>query len=173
MDIDYALPGHLVAAVFEVLLIDAGYQVIPTGIERSLRELRTVEADAYRALAHPRLRSAPDYFVLDFEARQGRLTEVKFRQYIHPRLFDDLQVIQRDWAPFVLILAVAEPPQEWTGTVRHIRVFEIGSETPLNQQFFNEAGRRIQDVFPRLGNRWEDGTILKAQEAILRITAKQ
>lgn len=173
MDIDYALPGHLVAAVFEVLLIDAGYQVIPTGIERSLRELRTIDAAAYRELAHPRLRFAPDFFVLDVEARQGWLTEIKFRQYIHPRLFDDLQIVQKDWAPFVLLLAVAEPPQEWTGTVRHIRVFEIDSATHLDQQFFREAGRRIQDVFARLGDRWEDGTILKAQEAILRITAKQ
>ena len=123
MDIDYALPGHLVAAFFEVLLIYAGYQVIPTGIERSLRELRTVQAETYRELAHPRLRFAPDFFVLDVEARQGWLTEI--------------------------------------------------SATRLDQQFFREAGRRIQDVFARLGDRWEDGTILKAQEAILRITAKQ
>lgn len=80
---------------------------------------------------------------------------------------------RRTGAPFVLILAVAEPPQKWTGTVRHIRVFEIDSATRLDQQFFREAGRRIQDVFARLGDRWEDGTIPKAQEAILRITAKQ
>ena len=40
MHLDEALQGHLVAAIVEVLLIDAGYQVIPTGIERSIRELR-------------------------------------------------------------------------------------------------------------------------------------
>src|SRR5437016_13690562 len=47
MDMDDALPGHLVASVFEVLLVDAGYQVVPTGVERTIRELRAVKVDAY------------------------------------------------------------------------------------------------------------------------------
>lgn len=172
MDIDSTLPGHLVAAVFEVLLVDAGYQVIPTGIERSVREVRAIDLATYRELAHPRLRSAPDFFVLDLEARQSWLTEVKFRHYLHPLLLDDLRLIHRDWAPFVLILAVAEPPIEWTGVVRHVRVFPIAGDTVIDEQLLNHAGRRIQDVFQRLGERWQDGTIRKAQEAILRITSK-
>lgn len=160
------------AAVFEVLLVDAGYQVVPTGIERSVREVRSVDVDLYRALAHPRLRSAPDFFVLDLEARLAWLTEIKFRHYLHPLLLDDLRPIHQDWSPFVLILAVAAPPQEWAGTVRHIRAFQIAADTPLDQRFLNTAGQRIQDVFPRLGERWQDETILKAQDAILRITSR-
>ena len=172
MHLDEALQGHLVAAIVEVLLIDAGYQVIPTGIERSIRELRAVDVELYRALAHPRLRSAPDFFVLDLDARQGVLTEIKFRHYIHPLLVDDLRPIHRDWSPLVLILAVAAPPQEWTGLIRHIRAFQIGADTALDLHFLNTAGHRIQDVFPRLGVRWHDDTILKAQDAILRITSR-
>lgn len=172
MDIDNALPGHLVASVFEVLLIDAGYQVIPTGIERTLRELRSVPVDAYIDLVPPRLRSAPDFFVLDIEARQSSLTEIKFRHYLHKALCDDLRVIQRDWAPFTLILAVADPPKEWTGIVRHIKVFTIQPETRLDDEFLHIRGARLQDVFLRLGKRWEEGTIQKAQDAILRIASK-
>jgi hypothetical protein len=173
MDLDNALPGHLVASVFEVLLIDAGYQAIPTGIERTCRELRTVPVDAYIDPVPPRLRSAPDFLVLDIEARQSGLTEVKLRQYIHPNLCDDLRVIQRDWAPFYLILAVVEPPKEWTGIVRHIKVFAIEPETRLDDAFLHIRGARLQDVFVRLGQRWEEGTIQKAQDAILRIGSRE
>lgn len=171
MEIDYALPGHLVAAVFEVLLTDAGYQVVPIGIERTIREFRTIDAKAYLDLVHPRLRSAPDFFVLDIEGRRSWMTEIKFRRYLHARLFEDLQFIQRDWAPFTLILAVAEPPGEWTGIVKHVRVFPIEAHTRLDEPFLRSAGLRLQDVFPRLADKWQEATIQKAQDAILRITS--
>jgi hypothetical protein len=173
MDIDVTLPGHLVASVFEVLLIDAGYQVIPTGIERTLREVRTVPVGAYIDLVPPRLRSAPDFFVLDVEAHQSWLIEIKFRRYLHPLLCDDLYVMQRDWAPVVLILAVAEPPPEWTGIVRCIKAFTITPDTRLDRDFFLGRGGRLQDVFARLADRWADGTIQKAQDAILRIGSRE
>jgi len=172
MDIDNALPGHLVASVFEVLLVDAGYQVIPTGIEKTLRELRTVSVDAYIDLVPPRFRSQPDFFVLDLEAHRSWLTEIKFRHYLHPALCDDLRAMHREWAPFNLILALAEAPKEWSGIVRHIKVFTINAETRLDEDFFRTKGMRLQDVYPRLGKRWEEGTIQKAQDAILRITAR-
>lgn len=173
MHLDNALPGHLVASVFEVLLVDAGYQVIPTGIERTLRELRTVPVDTYIDLVPTRLRSAPDFFVLDIEARQAYSTEIKFRQYFHRALCDDLRATLRDWAPFTLILAVADPPKEWTGIVRHIKVFTIEPDTRLDEEFFHTRGARLQDVFVRLGKGWEEGTIQKAQDAILRIASRE
>ena len=115
MDLDNALPGHLVASVFEVLPIDA-----------------------YLDLVHPRLRFAPDFFVFDVEARQSWLTEIKFRHYIHRALCDDLRLIQRDWAPFTLILAVAEPPREWTGIVRHIKTFTMSGH-PTGARFARQC----------------------------------
>lgn len=87
-------------------------------------------------------------------------------------MLEDLGTIQRECAPFTLILAVGEPPDEWTGIIRHMKVFEIGPRTPLDQQFLKQEGQRLQDVFTRLGERWEEGTIERAQQAILRITSK-
>lgn len=63
--LDAALSGHLVATVIEVLLVDAGYQVIPLGIERVVRELRTADAQRYHQIAPPRLRSMPDFLVIE------------------------------------------------------------------------------------------------------------
>lgn len=169
MDIDYALPGQLVVSVFEILLVDAGYDVIPTGIERTIRQLRTVDVDTYKDLIDRRFRSFPDFFVLDVKARQSWLAEVKFRHYVHPRLFDDLRIMQRDWAPFALILNLLDPPKEWSGTVRHIRVFKIEPDTKLDLEFLTHAGLKLEDVFARLGEKWREGTMQKAQDAILRI----
>lgn len=172
MDLENALHGHVVAAIFEVLLVDAGYQVIPLGVERSVRELRAVGEEQYLRLIHPRLRSIPDFFVLDLDEEESWLTEVKYRPYLHPRLIEDLEAIQREWAPFTLILAVREPPDEWKGTIRNIRVFKIGSETGVDLQFLKGGGQRLQDVFAHLGARWKEATIERAQDAILRFTLK-
>lgn len=57
--------------------------------------------------------------------------------------------------------------------MRHIKVFTIESETRLDEEFLNTKGARLQDVFVRLGKRWEEGTIKKAQDAILRIGARE
>ncbi len=172
-NLDNALQGHLTAAVFEVLLVDAGYHVVPLGIERSARELRAVDAAAYAELVHPRLRSIPDLFVLDLAARRSWLTEIKLRRYVHALLHDDLRRIQEAWAPFTLILAVAEPLPEWTGTIRHLRVFQIDRDTRIDGDLLTHGAERLQDVFPRLADRWQDGTIQKAQEAILRIVVEE
>jgi len=172
MDLSNALHGHVVAAIFEVLLVDAGYQVVPLGVERSIRELRAVGAETYLELIHPRLRSIPDFFVLDLAHGESWLTEIKYRPYLHPRLVEDLEAVQKAWAPFMLILAMGEPPKEWTGIIRHIRVFEITPDLELDEGFLLQEGLRLQDVFARLGDRWEEGTIERAQDAILRITSK-
>jgi len=70
-----------------------------------------------------------------------------------------------------VILAVKEPPDEWTGIIRNIRVFEIETDTKLDQRFLKEGGQRLQDVFTRLADRWEDGTIERAQNAIISIAS--
>jgi hypothetical protein len=87
-------------------------------------------------------------------------------------LIEDLEAVQKAWAPFMLILAMGEPPKEWTGIIRHIRVFEITPDLELDEGFLLQEGLRLQDVFARLGDRWEEGTIERAQDAILRITSK-
>lgn len=83
--------------------------------------------------------------------------EIKFRRYLHRNLVDDIRGIQEHWVPFVLVLAVAEPPHEWTGVVRHLRVFKINADTSLNSD---------------LATKWPDTTIQQAQDVILRIASE-
>jgi hypothetical protein len=172
VDLDNNLRGQLTAAAVEVLLIDAGYQVIPTGIERSLRELRALSVDRYLDLAPAQLRTIPDFFVLDPKAEQSWLVEVKFRHYLHENLPKDLEAVQKIWAPFVLILVLEEPPKQWTGEVKHIRVFHINPEDNLTPAFFQEYDERLQDVFRLLRDKWTDSTILTVQDACLRLVGE-
>jgi len=126
----------------------------------------------FRQIAPPRLRSMPDFFVIDPDSPQGWLTEVKFRRYLHANLVDDIRTAQDHWAPFQLVLAVAEPPEEWAGAVKHLRAFRIEPAARLNRGFFTSRGERIQDVFTRLTPKWPDATIQQAQDVILRIATE-
>jgi hypothetical protein len=171
--LDAALSGHLAATVIEVLLVDAGYQVVPLGVERIIRELRTADAERFRGVAPPRLRCLPDFFVIDPDSNQGSLVEVKFRRYVHSKLVEDMSAVQEHWAPLLLVLAVAEPPEEWTGTVRHLRLFKIEPKAQLTRGFFTSHGARMQDIFSRLTPKWPDATIRQAQDVILRIATEE
>src|SRR5262245_32913393 len=46
---------------------------------------------------------------------------MKLRHCVHPAVCNDVRKMQLDWASFTLILAVAEPPDEWSGMVRCFR----------------------------------------------------
>jgi hypothetical protein len=171
MDLDNTLRGHLIAGALEVLLVDAGYHVIPIGIERNLRELRSIGLERYLDLAPRQLRTCPDFFVLDRDGQESRLVEIKFRRYLHRNLLGDLREIAGAWAPFVLVLVAGEPPDEWRGAIRHIRAFVIEHTTELDGRFLYTGGLRLQDVFVRLRDKWSDRTILRVEEAIVQLVA--
>ena len=114
----------------------------------------------------------PDFLVIDPDNPQGWLTEVKFRRYLHSNLVDDIRTAQEHWAPYHLILAVAEPPEEWAGAVKHLRAFRIEPPARLSTGFFTSRGERIQDVFTRLTPKWRDVTIQQAEDVILRIATE-
>ena len=162
------LIGHSIATVFEVLLTHAGYYVIPAGVERTNPALRTVDFQTYRRFSK-RLQLTPDFFVFDPRRKKNWLVEVKFSQSVRRLdLLTELRRMQREWS-YYLILALAEPPTEWKGPARHIRAFYITMETELNLRFLREEGERLQDVFERLSEKRAEGTILEAQNIILRI----
>ena len=172
MRVDPQLKGHTIATIFEVILIHAGYYVIPIGVERTNPALRTVDRKTYMKVSE-RLRSIPDFFYVDPEEKERGFLEVKFRQRVRSSdLLTILRQTQSEWSPFVLILAVAQPPEAWKkGEIHHIRAFHIHEYTDLDLAFLRNSGRRLQDIFHRLKDKtkWKEGSIVKAEKAILRI----
>jgi len=167
MRFENLLVGHSVATVFEVLLSHAGYYVIPAGIERANPALRTVEAKSF-TMVSKRLRRMPDFFVFDPKRSTNWLVEVKFRSSIDKPILADLWTQHTAYPSFVLILALAEPPKEWRGADRHIKAFQINKESKVNVRLLRENGKQLRAVFDLLSM----GTILQAQEIILRIGQK-
>ena len=88
---------------------------------------------------------------------------MKSRRYLHSKLVEDIDAVQEHWAPLILVLAVAEAPEEWTGAV-------IEPRAQLTRGYFTTRGERMQEAFPRLAPKWPDATIRQAQDVILRIT---
>jgi hypothetical protein len=123
-----SLKGHTVESIFKTLLEDAGYIVVPLGIEKTIRELQKIAYE--RAL-----------------------------------FADDINTYAV-WRPFILLVAVKVPPEEWKGKISHIRAFEIKDN--INENFFTDiiAPKRIQDIFEKLKDRAEEETLIKTQNAI-------
>lgn len=174
------LKGHITASIIKTLLSDAGYQVIPFGVENVLRELSYLNADEYIGVAEhlETVRFMPDFFVLDAESNTGKLVEVKYRAslkgYSGGKLVEGMSNY-KNWLPIHLILFLNDTTgMEWgTEQLKHIRVFEITQdELELMKRYpnffgFRSKAKTIQEVFPKLGSRYIDQTIKTAEEAIL------
>ncbi len=171
MEIENALKGHTICSIFETILVDAGYHVVPFGLERVIREVRPLHAEDYLSVMKPcqNLRSMLDLFVLDLEKKKGWLTEIKYREKLFKSIVNEFKKYESTWIPYHIVLALSKPPDSWAGEVNHIRVFEVNKSTSLDMEFFESNGKRIQDVFTRLREKWKNQTILKAQEMILNI----
>ncbi|MGH7908586.1 MAG: hypothetical protein ACRENW_01905 [Thermodesulfobacteriota bacterium] len=137
MEMENALKGHTICSIFETLLVDAGYHVVPFGIERVIREVRPLHAKDYLSVMESwqNLRLMPDLFVLDLEKKKGWLTEVKYKKKLLKSIVNEFKKYKRTWIPFHIVLALLKPPDSWTGEVKHIRVFEVNKRTELDMEF--------------------------------------
>lgn len=82
MDYKNRLKGAITQVLLKSLLEDAGYRIVPLGIEEVLRELSSLEQEHYKQLnLPPALRKLPDFFVADMEFKKTYLVEVKYRKY--------------------------------------------------------------------------------------------
>ncbi len=64
MDFTSKLKGQITQSLIECLLVDAGLQVMPLGIEQIVREVKSLSQDRYLAAGiSPTLRSLPDFLL--------------------------------------------------------------------------------------------------------------
>jgi len=73
------------------LLVDAGYHVVPLGIEEVIREVNFLNEKNYLAWNLPTpLRKMPDFFVIDKDYKKHYLVEVKYRKVWNETTFKAL-----------------------------------------------------------------------------------
>lgn len=72
MEYSNRLKGSVTQALLKSLLADAGYRVVPLGIEEAIREVTSLDKERYSALELPSvLRKMPDFFIADRELQNS------------------------------------------------------------------------------------------------------
>jgi hypothetical protein len=103
------LKGNIAQTLFKTLLEDAGYSVVPFGVEGVYREIR--DLTTYVPLP-PALQKMPDFVVTNKAKNEIYLVEVKYRKEwdipILGKLGERLQEQFCHWNPLYLVFFVGE-----------------------------------------------------------------
>ena len=168
------------------LLEDAGYRVIPFGVEDLLRELAILDVEKYRQLDLPiALKTHPDFFIADKELKQTWLLEVKYRQRwsdeTRRKLAEKIIPQVDSWNPLYVMILLGESayPKRQPEACHFIRVARLGMlDGQLSVIYPDQSLRkpwnsvgwgdlfRLQDVFPNLLYGASSGSILKAKKLV-------
>lgn len=190
MDYVNRLKGGVSQVLVKCLLEDAGYRIVPLGVENIVREVAVLNPTQYKALQLPNeLRTLPDFFVADTELTQGWLVEVKYRKHwddaTRERLGASLQEQVKIWQPLHVIIFLGNSTNESYSVPSYfIRVVRVVWDAALGLAAVGEDGSkckweyvkwdkffRVQDVFTncRAKPKWEDQTIEKTKELAIKL----
>ena len=183
------LKGAVTQTLLRSLLEDAGYRIVPLGIEEVIREIKVLDSREYRSLKLPtNLRKLPDFFISDKSVKKACLLEVKYRKRwdarVRKSLGTDLKQQVQEWEPLYVMIFLGKPwgfgdlPSYWMKVVRlSIRknqLVVITKEGDVLDTWDNvnwSEYSRVQDVFEDVGDQWENQTIEKTK-VILRILSR-
>jgi len=188
MEYTNRLKGAVTQTLLKSLLEDAGYRIVPLGIEEVIREFKVLDKKEYLSLGLPdNLRKLPDFLVTNRKVSKAYLLEVKYRRSWNQRtrksLEQQLKIQVKVWNPLYFMLFLGEPYKQKELPIYWMRVTRLSIR---NQQlyFSNRSGvkvrwnkacwsdfSRVQDVFKNLDDQWEDQTIEKTK--VLLHTLKQ
>jgi hypothetical protein len=196
MDFKNRLKGTVTQTLIKALLEDAGYKVVPLGVEEVIREVATLSQDEYFALGLPQtLRKMPDFFVTDPSHTNSWLIEVKYRKswdkQTRDRLGQQIKEQIKHWQPVYLMVFLGRSTRDGNElpsySMRVVKtVYRDGRLLFLKHQSpFSLDGReqdecvlapwselewnnfsRIQDTFRLVANQWEEQTIMKAMQIL-------
>lgn len=92
MDFSKYLKHEVSKGFVQALLKQAGYRVIPSGMEHLIREVTPLDHARYKALdLPPVLRSLPDYVVLEGDVSGALMMDVNYRAQVNPGLISALR----------------------------------------------------------------------------------
>jgi hypothetical protein len=197
MDFTSKLKGQITQSLIECLLVDAGLQVVPLGIEQVIREVKSLSKERYLAAGiSPALRRLPDFFIANADMSQTWLLEVKYRRQWNEEtraaLFNSLRAQVKMWQPLYLAVFLGETDHNpnWPNsylrmlrlvihedTVCHQRAEYVDEETdevipasclPAEEMHWFDMDL-IQRVFPGLSGQFTNNTLFKATALVRRL----
>ena len=109
MEFRNRLKGNVAQTLFETLLGDVNYRIVPLGIEEIIREVRNLDSKAYINLGLSQtLRKLPDFFVALPDFQKTYLVEVKYRKNwsdsVRDRLGKEIREQVNQWQPLTLVV---------------------------------------------------------------------
>lgn len=182
MEFNNRVKGAVTQTLLKSLLEDAGYAVIPMGIEESVREIKLLGKTEYQQFQFPGTqRVTPDFLVLDWGKKQNWLIEVKYRKKWNDNtrdtLITPLEKQVRGWGDISLVLFLGEPAEVQNNHKPDFLHVGVANLSILNDELVVDRGTSwVEDekiTFPRFvrwsESRWKDFTWLhKAFERLER-----
>ncbi|PZV08631.1 MAG: hypothetical protein DCF32_04385 [Leptolyngbya sp.] len=148
MDYRNRLKGAVTQALKKSLLIDAGYHVVPLGIEDVIREVNLLDKKNYLGWNLPApLRKMPDFFVVDKDYKRHYLVEVKYRRVwdeaAFKRLYQGLLEQVRCWGNIFLLAVSCDSnnPSAAETPAQFIRCAVLSNEIETNGDMLHIEGK--------------------------------
>jgi hypothetical protein len=172
------------------LLEDAGYRIVPLGIEAVVREVANLPMEEYRRLGLPiPLRRPPDYFVANNATDKTWLVEVKYRKKwngdVRDSLGEEMEEQVKTWNPLFLMIFLGNSADEnYSSPIYHMRIAKLlwsqqdgilterdDGTTCVWRNCQWSHFRRVQDVFEECGTRArrEEQTIVKTRDLAVEL----
>jgi hypothetical protein len=176
MDFKKRIKGAVTQTLVKSLLEDAGYRVVPLGVEEMIREVISLDAERYKDLNLPKvLRYMPDFFVADTGLEASWLVEVKYRKtWNEAKASLGKQIFERakHWSPLFLIIFLGTPANGGNESPRYsvgamklayedenlVCIVDDKTKKKWDEIDWEDFGR-LQDVFKKVNKQWEKQTI--------------
>jgi hypothetical protein len=184
------LKGAVTQVLLKSLLEDAGYRIVPLGIEAVLREVASLPKEDYLKLGLPiQLRKLPDFFVSNNAIDKTWLVEVKYRKSwndeVKKSLGAEIREQVKTWNPLFLMIFLGHSADDPNSSpIYHMRIAKLiwdEKEGVLPQRadgktciWENSQWKhflRVQDVFSERAtkSKWEEQTIEKTKELAIKL----
>ena len=184
------LKASVTQVLLKSLLEDAGYRIVPLGIEAVLREVASLPKEDYLKLGLPiQLRKLPDFFVANHAIDKTWLVEVKYRKRWNDEVQESLEAEIKEqvktWHPLFLMIFVGHSAEDpYSSPIYHMRIAKLLWDeqqgilteradgmtcTWKNSQWKHFL--RVQDVFTECAKKekWEEQTIEKTKELAIKL----
>lgn len=184
MNYSSRLRGTVTQTLVKTLLEDAGYRIVPLGIEEVVREVKLLGEKEYQGLRLPTvLRHLPDFLVTDAAMKESWLVEVKYRngwdKIAKSKLATGLKRQIKSWGPVNVLILLGEPHDQRPDPAALLRIpklelendelvflpWEPNGKPATAKKMWIEADwqefPRLQQVFPRVTQQWEAQTLRK------------
>ena len=193
MEFKNRLKGNIAQSLLETLLEDVKYRIVPLGIEKVIREVKSLSLEKYQELGLPSaLRKLPDFFIASPNLDKNWLVEVKFRKKWDEKTRNQIGISivdqAKQWTPLYIAIFLSEAAGPNDTPANYLRVCrltfnnELGilkKTTVVDGMNFTEIENfkpwgdvtwdsmsRFQDVFTEVSDRWKESTLIQAIELI-------